>query len=213
MPPAKRRGNVAKTSGAMKYVQEPRKPNKRGSLSLAASGSSGDLRDSSSYNVREATEDDAEAISALCVRTSALHSLLAALDADMRRWVLQREIGVGAIALELDEGYSTFLVAEDLDGNMVGVIASHAPPSDRSLCVARWCHALTGRRPATTVALPYQPPLPTAMRPPSPEVVRALVELEAEHGVEHAAGTPRGQTPIKRGGALASIAFFEQLTC
>ena len=153
MPPAKRRGNVAKTSGAMKYVQEPRKPNKRGSLSLAASGSSGDLRDSSSYNVREATEDDAEAISALCVRTSALHSLLAALDADMRRWVLQREIGVGAIALELDEGYSTFLVAEDLDGNMVGVIASHAPPSDRSLCVARWCHALTGRRPATTVAL------------------------------------------------------------
>ena len=59
----------------------------------------------------------------------------------------------------------------------------------------------------------YQPPLPTAMRPPSPEVVRALVELEAEHGVEHAAGTPRGQTPIKRGGALASIAFFEQLTC
>ena len=51
------------------------------------------------------------------------------------------------------------------------------------------------------------------MRPPSPEVVRALVELEAEHGVEHTAGTPRGQTPIKRGGALASIAFFEQLTC
>ena len=34
MPPAKRRGNVAKTSGAMKYVQEPRKPNKRGPLSL-----------------------------------------------------------------------------------------------------------------------------------------------------------------------------------
>ena len=108
MPPAKRRGNVAKTSGAMKYVQEPRKPNKRGLLSLAASGS---------YR-----------------------------------------------------------------GRPLGGTA-------------------------------YQPPLPTAMRPPSPEVVRALVELEAEHGVEHAAGTPRGQTPIKRGGALASIAFFEQLTC
>ena len=91
MPPTKRRGNVAKTSGAMKYVQEPRKPNKRGSLSLAASGSSGDVRGASSYSVRDATEDDAEAISALCVRTSALHSLLAALDADMRRWVLQRE--------------------------------------------------------------------------------------------------------------------------
>ena len=99
MPPAKRRGNVAKTSGAMKYVQEPRKPNKRALLSLAASGSSGDVRGSSSYSVRDATEDDAEAISALCVRTSALHSLLAALDADMRRWVLQREIGVGAIVM------------------------------------------------------------------------------------------------------------------
>ena len=35
----------------------------------------------------------------------------------------------------------------------------------------------------------------------------------AAHVFEHAAGTPRGQTPIKRGGALASIAFFEQLTC
>ena len=52
-----------------------------------------------------------------------------------------------------------------------------------------------------------------AMEVPGLSTVRALVELEAEHGVEHAAGTPRGQTPIKRGGALASIAFFEQLTC